>query len=74
MTGGGEEAYTLADKVSNAWINFARHGNPNHEGLPKWQPYTSEDGITMFFDNICSIRQNHDKELLNITDDGTNLW
>ena len=30
MTGGGEEAYLLADKTSKAWINFARYGDPNH--------------------------------------------
>jgi para-nitrobenzyl esterase len=74
MTGGGEAAYVLADKVSNAWINFARHGDPNHEGLPEWKPYTAENGVTMFFDNKCSIRNNHDQELLKVTDDGTSLW
>jgi para-nitrobenzyl esterase len=74
MTGGGEEAYLLADKISKAWINFARYGDPNHEGLPKWKPYTEKNGTTMFFDTECHIRYNHDKELLELTDDGSKLW
>jgi len=74
MTGGGKEAYALADKVSLAWINFARYGDPNHDGLPKWEPYTEDNGNTMFFDNTCIIRHNHDKELLELTEDGSTLW
>ena len=67
MTGGGEDAYVLEDKVSQAWINFARNGDPNHDGLPTWQPYTEENVTTMFFDNTCFIRHHHDKELLKVT-------
>jgi len=32
-TGGGPEARALAATVSEAWIRFARTGNPNHAGL-----------------------------------------
>ena len=66
MTGGGREAHILADKVSQAWINFARYGDPNHSGLPKWEPYTEENGTTMFFDNHCHIRHHHDQALLEL--------
>jgi para-nitrobenzyl esterase len=68
MTGGGEEAHALADKMSQAWINFARHGDPNHQGLPAWQAYTPEKGATMFFDHECVERYHHDKELLKVTE------
>jgi para-nitrobenzyl esterase len=71
MTGGGKEAYLLADKVSQAWINFARNGNPSHKGLPAWQPYTPEKGATMIFDNQCVEKYHHDKEFLSITPDRT---
>jgi para-nitrobenzyl esterase len=38
-TGNSEEAWELADKMSSAWLNFAKTGNPNVEGvLPKWEP------------------------------------
>ena len=42
MTGAGKETHVLADKVSQAWINFARYGDPHHKGLPEWEPYTEK--------------------------------
>ena len=64
LTGGGKEAYDLADKISSAWINFVKTGNPNGKGLPKWEPYNPEKGATMIFDNSCKIVYNHDKKLI----------
>ncbi|MBA4144865.1 MAG: carboxylesterase [Cytophaga sp.] len=64
MTGGGKEAYVLADKMSQAWINFARTGNPNHKGLPVWHNYSESNGATLIFDNQCVEKYNHDKEVL----------
>ena len=63
MTGGGPEAVELADKMSKAWVSFARTGNPSVEELPQWNPYTLEDEETMYFDNECSILYGHDREL-----------
>lgn len=65
-TGGGKVAQTLADKMSSAWIHFARHGNPNHPGLPEWPAFTSEGGATMIFDTTCEVRYHHDKELMEL--------
>ncbi len=66
MTGGGAEAQALGEKMSSAWLNFARTGNPNAEGLPEWEPYTAEKGATMIFNNDCQVKYNHDKELLEV--------
>ncbi|MCI1648069.1 MAG: carboxylesterase/lipase family protein [Bacteroides sp.] len=66
MTGGGEKAQILADKVSSAWLNFARTGNPNVKDLPKWEPFSVERGATLFFNNTCEVRYNHDKKLLEL--------
>ena len=66
MTGGGKEAYVLADKMSSAWINFARSGNPSAKKLPNWPAYTQQTGATMIFDNKCEVKNNPDKELLSI--------
>ena len=63
MTGGGKEAYALAEKMSSAWINFARSGNPNAKNLPSWPAYTEKTGATMIFDNSCEVRNNPDKDL-----------
>ena len=60
-----EEAYQLADKMSSAWLNFVKTGNPNVEGkLPEWEPYSAENGATMFFDKNCRIVNNHDRALM----------
>ena len=66
MTGGGREAQALADKMSDAWLNFARTGNPGVESLPAWEAYTPQSGATMYFDNECRVLNNHDKELLEV--------
>src|SRR5690606_274701 len=64
-TGDTEEAWALADKMSDAWLNFAKTGNPNVEGkLPQWDTYTKEKGTTMYFDNESKIIHNHDRALM----------
>ena len=47
LTGGGPEAMALADKVSDAWIAFARTGNPNTPKLPRWTAFNATDRPTM---------------------------
>ena len=66
MTGGGKQAELLAGKMSQAWINFARTGNPNHPGLPKWPAYNEKNTSTMFFDNQCVVKPQQDKELMEL--------
>ncbi len=50
MTGDGAEAKRLAGLMSDAFIAFARTGNPNHAGLPNWLPYNLAKRPTMSFD------------------------
>jgi len=66
MTGGGEEAHVLADKMSGAWINFAKTGNPNYMNLPEWPKYNSSNTATMHFDVTCEVKPQLDKELFEI--------
>ena len=66
MTGGGKEAFVLADKMSQAWINFAKTGNPNHTGLPEWPIYNSKNTATMHFDTTCEVKPQMDKELFDL--------
>jgi para-nitrobenzyl esterase len=55
LTGGGPEAMALADKVSDAWIAFARTGNPNTPNLPPWPVFNVEDRATMVIDNSSKV-------------------
>jgi para-nitrobenzyl esterase len=66
MTGGTKEAHILADKMSQAWINFARMGDPNHKGLPTWAKYNATNTATMHFDNECVVKPQMDKELFEL--------
>ena len=52
MTGAGQDRYALADKMSAAWVAFARTGNPNHAGLPVvWVPFDTTRRATMIFND-----------------------
>jgi para-nitrobenzyl esterase len=55
LTGDAPTKFALAEKMSRAWIAFARSGNPNHGGIPQWSPYSSDRRKTMIFDNECKI-------------------
>ena len=39
----------LAAEMSEAWLAFARDGEPGHDGVPKWPAYTLPDRATMIF-------------------------
>lgn len=56
----------LEDQMFKAVMNFARTGNPNHEGIPTWPVSTADDIETMIFDRECDVRHNFDDKLLEL--------
>jgi para-nitrobenzyl esterase len=53
MVGTGPERQPLADKMSGAFAAFARSGNPNHKGIPKWEPFDTTRRATIIWNNEC---------------------
>lgn len=49
-TGDGDDARQVAASMSEALIAFARHGDPHHAGLPRWDRYSLDRRETMLFD------------------------
>jgi para-nitrobenzyl esterase len=50
------EDVAMSELVSSYWTNFAKTGDPNGAGLPKWPAYTVDKQETMFFDQASSAR------------------
>ncbi len=67
MTGASKKAYKFEKLISNIWLSFIKTGNPNTKGLPKWEPYDEENGVTMILDNTCQPLKHHDKELMELS-------
>jgi para-nitrobenzyl esterase len=42
--------------MTSYWTNFAKTGNPNGAGLPKWQAYNSGDDNVLELDDPISMR------------------
>lgn len=64
-TGGSPAALALQDKVSQAWVNFARTGDPSQAGLA-WKPYTLAGRETMVFDTVSELRSMDDDKLMSL--------
>ena len=62
MVGTGPELQPLADKVSGAWLAFARTGNPSHPGIPRWPAYNANERPTMHMNNEWTVANDPDRE------------
>jgi para-nitrobenzyl esterase len=61
MTGGGPDARKLGQAMADTWLQFARYGDPNHSGIPKWDAYSDEAGVNLVFDNRIHTAQHPDR-------------
>ena len=57
------EAQTLADKMSNAWLAFAKTGHPATTDLPQWSAYSTDHRATMIFDSHPRVENDPARDL-----------
>ena len=55
MTGSSVARTNLATAMSEAWVSFARTGNPSHPGIPPWTPYNPTTWPTMVFGSSVDL-------------------
>ena len=55
FAGQGAAVEALSARVQDAWLSFARTGNPSHEGLPLWPGYDSKTRSTMILGPECHV-------------------
>ena len=64
-TGNTPQAQALGKKMSAAWGNFARTGNPSQPGL-RWDASDPTRAQTMVFDNQCRMADDPDGDIRRI--------
>jgi para-nitrobenzyl esterase len=55
LIGQGGAVQRLSAQMMDAWIAFARTGNPATEALPAWPAYTADRRATMVFDESVNV-------------------
>ncbi len=60
------ESQALATRMSEAWIAFARTGNPSTPTLPDWPEYDKARRATMILDAECRVVNDPDAAIRNL--------
>jgi len=66
LLGDGDAPQQLANLMSDAWIAFARNGNPAAKGLPAWPAYEKKHRATMIFDTATHVALDPDAKIRKI--------
>lgn len=53
----------LAHAIQDAWVAFARNGDPNTSALPEWPRYDIEHRLVMELDDRCKLIEDPDGEI-----------
>ena len=48
--------------MSAALVAFARTGDPNHPGIPKWAPFTEGNRSMMIWDTSSEVKVDPDRQ------------
>ena len=55
FAGSGPRAQALSERAMDAWLGFARTGDPGHPGLPAWPGYEPDRRATMLLGATCEL-------------------
>ena len=65
LIGDGPELQGIADRISSAIVTFARTGDPNGGGRPRWDPFDAKRRATMFLgEDIHQVNDPYREERL----------
>jgi para-nitrobenzyl esterase len=64
----GEKDQALAVTMSGYWVQFAKTGNPNREGLPEWPAYDVAKDQYLELGEVVQVGQGLRKEKLDLLD------
>lgn len=62
LTGGGEQAEKLCERVQACWIAFARSGNPGTDAVGAWPGYDTKSRKVMIFDEEIRVESDPARE------------
>jgi para-nitrobenzyl esterase len=57
FAGTGPDVERLSANMMDAWIAFARTGDPSHAGIGRWEPYDGAQRPTMVFDRASGLER-----------------
>ncbi len=63
-----DDDYALSEIMQNYWVNFAKNGDPNGEGLPEWPMITNERSLLMNFDSEVKPMEDPNLKLYEVLD------
>lgn len=53
-----DETRAMTEAMANAWLAFARNGDPNHAGIPQWPTYDASTRAVMHFEVPAKVVAN----------------
>ena len=62
LIGDGPDRAALSRAMQDAWIAFAKTGDPSHAEVPVWPRWDAERQATMIFDSPCRIERDPYRE------------